>query len=172
MVTVRTYLSLMQAELAKSLLDDYEIFCVLWDEYAHSIRAPFAIPIRLVVAEGQAEAATLVLNNDLDRLAQYLEPLPESEPIRATDQSIERRAENANPWELLAIAYYFFVPAVCFLLIRYPNFLKSTWRTHYLIAKVTIAHFLGWLAITFAFSLVGTYFYMRRAFKATHIARA
>jgi hypothetical protein len=82
-VTVRTYLNLFQARLAKLLLADYEIFCVLWDENAHVIRAPFAIPVRLVVADAQAEAATLVLHNDVVGLAQYLERLSDRELIGA-----------------------------------------------------------------------------------------
>ena len=160
MVTVRIYLNLVQAQLAKSLLDDYGIFCALWDENAHVIRAPFAIPVRLVVADGQAEAATLLLHNDVDSLAR----LSERESLGAdTVQSIEQVAENKNPWELLAAAYYFFVPAFCFLQIGYPNFLASTSFARYLIARVTVAHFFGWLAIAFAAPLIVTYFYMRQA---------
>ena len=164
MVTVRIYLNLVQAQLAKSLLDDYGIFCALWDENAHVVRAPFAIPVRLVVADGHAEAATLVLHNDVDSLARCLDGLSEREPIGAdTVPSIEQPAENKTPWELLAAAYYFFVPAFCFLQMDYPNFLASTSFTRYLIARVTVAHFFGWLAIAFAAPLIVTYFYMRQA---------
>lgn len=162
-VTVRTYLNLFQAHLAKSLLDDYEIFCVLWDEHAHIIRAPFAIPVRLVVADAQAEAATLVLHDDVDGLAQYLERLSDRELAGSdTVEPIEWVPENANAWELLVAAYYFFVPGVLFLQIRYPNVSESTSFVSYLIAKVTIAHFLGWIAIIFAASLIGAYFHTRR----------
>ena len=167
MVTVRIYLNLVQAQLAKSLLDDYGIVCTLWDENAHVIRAPFAIPVRLVVADGQAEAATSVLHNDVDSLARCLDRVSEREPIGAdTLQSIEQVAENKNPWELLAVAYYFFVPAFCLLQIDYPNFLESTSFTRYVIARVTVAHFLGWLAFALAASLIFTYFYMRRTARA------
>lgn len=162
-VTVRTYLNLFQAQLAKSLLDDYEIFCVLWDENAHIIRAPFAIPVRLVVADAQAEAATLVLHNDVDGLAQYLERLSDRELIGSdTVEPIEWVPENANAWELLVAAYYFLVPGILFLQLRYPNVSESTSFVSYLIAKVTIAHFLGWIAIIFAASLIGAYFHTRR----------
>jgi hypothetical protein len=48
MVTVHTYWSPVEAGLAKSLLDDYEIFCVLADEDTNRYAgAPFAVPIRL-----------------------------------------------------------------------------------------------------------------------------
>ena len=153
-------MNLVQAQLAKSLLDDYGIFCALWDENAHVIRAPFAIPVRLVVADGQAEAAILVLHNDVDSLAR----LSERESLGAdTVQSIEQVAENKNPWELLAAAYYFFVPAFWFLQMDYPNFLASTSFTRYLIARVTVAHFFGWLSTAFAALLIVTYFYTRQA---------
>ena|SRR2546430_6915214 len=165
MVTVRTYLYLFQAQLEKSLLDDYEIFCVLWDENAHTIRAPFAIPVRLVVADAQAEAATLALQNDVDRLAQCLDLLSERESIDSdTVEPIEHAAENANPWELLVAAFYFFVPALGFLQIPYPdaNFFNRVGFSNYLIGKVTIAHFLGWIAVILAAFLTVAYFLTRR----------
>jgi hypothetical protein len=172
MVTVRTYFNLIQAHLEKSLLDDYEIFCDLWDENAHYIPAVFAIPVRLVVADGQAEAAILALRNDLDPLAEYLEPVSEEEPTSAEiAQSLKQAAaENRNPWELLAVAYYFFAPALCFLQIRYPKFVEASGFRGYLIAKVTIAHFLGWVAVAVAMLLVVTYFHMRRVSKAMDVA--
>jgi len=162
-VTVRTYLNVFQAQLAKSLLDDYEIFCVLWDENAHIIRAPFAIPVRLAVADAHAEAATLILHDNVEGLAQYLEHFSDRELIGSdTVELIEWPAENANPWELLVAAYYFFVPGVIFLQIRYPSLPKSTSFISYLIARVTVAHFLGWIAIIFAASLIAAYFHTWR----------
>jgi hypothetical protein len=65
------------------------------------IRAPFAIPVRLAVADAQAEAATLVLHNDVGGLAQYLERLSDRELIDSdTVEPIEWVPENANAWEL------------------------------------------------------------------------
>ena len=67
MVTVRSYWSPVEAGLAKSLLDDYEIFCVLADEDTNRYAgAPFAVPIRLLVREDQADQAIRILSGDLE----------------------------------------------------------------------------------------------------------
>jgi hypothetical protein len=71
-------------------------------------------------------------------------------------------AGNVNAWELLVAAYYFFVPGVLFVQIRYPNLSESISFIRYLIAKVMITHFLGRIAIIFAASLIGAYFHTRR----------
>jgi hypothetical protein len=65
-VTVRTYLNLVRAGLARSLLDDYGILCTLAHENAHLYGGgPFAMPIRLLADEDQAELALRILDGDL-----------------------------------------------------------------------------------------------------------
>jgi|SRR5437762_13130002 len=67
MVTVRTYWNPVEAGLAKSLLDDYEIFCVLADENTNRYAgAPFTVPIRLLVREDQADQASRILSGNLE----------------------------------------------------------------------------------------------------------
>jgi hypothetical protein len=158
-VTVRIYLNLVQAQLAKSLLDDYGIFCALWHENAHLYgRAPFAMPVRLCVDEDQAEQAIHILAGDLERLAQ-IEKDEGASPAGITAGGLRDR----TPWELLAIAFYFLLPAICVLQIRYPVVVGASAGAHYVITRLTVAHFFGWLAIAFAALLIVTYFYMRQA---------
>src|SRR5947209_13385565 len=127
MVTVRSYWSPVEAGLAKSLLDDYEIFCVLADEDTNRYAgAPFAVPIRLLVDEDQAELALRILDGDLEAATEFetsattLGSLTESEP--------QGEVEQNNPWELMAIATLFLVPGLCVLAIKYPAVTTSTRR--------------------------------------------
>jgi hypothetical protein len=157
-------LTLAEAALAKSLLDDYEIFCALWHENAHLYgRAPFAMPVSLVVADAQADAAVLVLQNDEDLLARYLESYLQEERLDADiTQSTWPAEEKQNPWELLVIAYYFCLPAICVLQIGSPALFGSTPYARYVIARVAVAHLLGWLAVAFAVALIVGYVRVRR----------
>ena len=62
MVTLRTYSNPAEAALAKSLLDDHKIFCSLADENVNLYGGgPLAMPIRLLVADDQAEEAARIL---------------------------------------------------------------------------------------------------------------
>ena len=162
MVTVRTYASPVDAGLAKSLLDDHEIFCALADEDTNLYSgAPFAVPIRLLVDDDQTEQAMRVLNGDLEEAAEieasaHLAPWP-------ADSEATGEAPNNNPWELLLIAFYFLVPGICVLRTKYPAAVVSRWLLRREIAAVTIFHFLGWLAIGFAAFLIALYFRVRRS---------
>jgi cytochrome c-type biogenesis protein CcmH/NrfG len=61
-VTLQTYSNPAEAAIAKSLLDDHKIFCSLADENVNLYGGgPLAMPIRLLVAEGQAEEAARIL---------------------------------------------------------------------------------------------------------------
>src|SRR5207244_13135025 len=74
MVTVRAYWSPVEAGLAKSLLDDYEISCALVDEDTNRYSgAPFAVPTRLLVLKDQADQAIRILNGDLEGAAKLQE---------------------------------------------------------------------------------------------------
>ena len=51
-VTIRTYSNQAEAAIAKSLLDNHDIFCRLADENVNLYGGgPLAMPIRLLVAE-------------------------------------------------------------------------------------------------------------------------
>jgi hypothetical protein len=156
MVTLRTYLNPTQALLDKTLLDSNEIFCALADQNANLYGGgPFAMPVRLLVAEEQAEEADRILKNS-DRLwpEEQAATFP-AEPAR--EEKPEGGADN-NPWEILAIASLFFFPGICLLLQTQPAWLRRG-RT---MLSVSVLHGGGWLAIVVGLSLTVLYFYTRR----------
>src|SRR6266581_6176243 len=124
MVTVRTYWNGVEAAMAKSLLDDHKIFCSLADENVNLYGgAPFAMPIRLLVDEDQAELALRILDGDVEGVAE-LETSPRNDTWPAGSE-IPGEVEKNNPWELLTIAMFFLLPAVCVLTIKYPAIVAS-----------------------------------------------
>ena len=61
MVTLSAYSNPVEAAIAKSRLDDHKIFCALADENMNLYGGgPMAMPIRLLVAEDQAEEAARI----------------------------------------------------------------------------------------------------------------
>jgi hypothetical protein len=127
MVTVRTYWSPAQAALAKSLLDNYEIPCALLDENAsvYSRGGQFAIPIRLAVDEGEADRAICLLKGDFEKASEpdtgdTVNGLP-------IEDSVATENANRNPWELLVVAFYFSLPAICLILTRFPIDVAGRW---------------------------------------------
>jgi hypothetical protein len=158
---VRTYLNGAQASLEKSLLDDYGIVCALIHEDAHLwCEAPWTVPIRLVVKDDQAEQAARILNGDSEAAAQIGESLAAA--TVSPDEQEPSELYSGNPWELLAIASLFLFPGICVLQIKYPAIIPSTGRENWVVARLWSLHFFGWLAIAFAVSLIGAYFYLRR----------
>lgn len=159
MVTVRTYWSLAQAALEKSVLENYEIPCALLDENSsvYSEGAQFAVPIRLIVDESQAIRALHILNSDFEKA----DELEAGEAEEGSDEA-EIPELNRNPWELLALAFCFFVPAICLILTKFPGEIGGRWGG-YMIARVTIAKFLSWIGVLFAAGLIVLYFLVRRA---------
>jgi hypothetical protein len=161
MVTVRTYWNPAEAALAKSLLDNYEIQCALLHENANLYsRAQFAVPIRLIVNEDQAARAIHILNDDLEKAAE----IEVSEEVAETsiESTMSPEISNQNPWELLVIAFYFLVPAICVLGAKFPTLAAGS-RARYYIARATVTYFLSWLAVAFAIVLVVFYFLVRRS---------
>jgi hypothetical protein len=73
MVTLRTYSNAAEAAMAKSLLDNHDIFCRLADENVHLYGGgPLAMPIRLLGAEDQAQEAARILETKGPALSEYL----------------------------------------------------------------------------------------------------
>ena len=156
-VTLRTYWSSSEAALAKSLLDNYGIVSALIHENASLyVWPPVAMPIRLIVVEDQAEEASRLLQGDLEGAAALEERAPQPFDAAREKEQLDR------PWELLIIAFFFFVPGICVLLIKYPARFAETSLGRYLIAKVAIFHMFGWLAIAFALFLVALFWYAQR----------
>jgi hypothetical protein len=64
LVVLEVYDNTTQAEIAKSILDSADIFCVLHGEYMSSIYTTSAFPIRLMVRTEDVANATALLAND------------------------------------------------------------------------------------------------------------
>ncbi len=74
-------------------------------------------------------------------------------------------AKRNNPWELLAIAALFFVPAVDMLFQKHPFVFPSFGNR---VAQITQwsankLHVLGWFGVAVALLLIILYFYARAA---------
>jgi hypothetical protein len=162
MVTVRTFWSPAQAALAKSLLDNYDIRCALLDENSsvYSRGGQFAVPIRLVVDKTEAIRAGLILSGDFERAADF-EAAEDANEI-ALNETSSSEVPDRNPWELLMIAFYFLLPAICLVATRFPQNVTGRWARYY-IARATVTQFLGWVGVIFAAFLVTLYFWMRRS---------
>jgi len=162
MVTVRTYWSLAAAALAKSVLDNYEIDCTLLDENAsrYNTGAQFAVPIRLVIGDDEATRAIYILNGDFEKAAELETAKANDQALPAAAATIEKA--NRNPWELLMIAFYLALPAICLLRTHFPTDVTGRWA-RYFIARASVAHFLSWLTLFFARVLIVSYFRVRRS---------
>jgi len=162
MVTVRTYWSPAQAALAKSLLENYEIECALLDEDSsvYSRGGQFAVPIRLVVDESEAVRAGLILKADFEK-ADELELAKEASEV-VSEETAPSEIAARNPWELLVIAFYVLLPAICLVITKFPQDVQGRWAG-YMIARATITHFLAWIGVIFAACLVAFYFWIRRS---------
>jgi hypothetical protein len=168
-VAVRSYRNLIQAALAKSLLDNYGIFCALAHENAHLYGGgPWAMPIQLMVDENQAESAQRILNGDIEGAAEMEAAASGAGPEPETETRPEMVANN--PWELLVVAAFLLLPGVTVLTIKYQAVMTSSQRARTGIAAVSVMHFLGWLAVAFAGCLIVAYVYLRRLSRTTNAA--
>lgn len=61
LVVIRDFDNVVQAEMAKSILDSAGIFCTLHGEYMSTIYTPVAFPTRLLVREEDIADAEAVL---------------------------------------------------------------------------------------------------------------
>lgn len=153
MIAIRVYWNPAEAALEKSLLDNYEVACALFHENANLYgRAPMAMPICLVVRDDQADWAICILNGNFEAAAEF-EQIP-GEMLPESSESSLSGLREGRPWELLIIVFYFFLPALCFLQTHYPAKPSYNRAVQSEIAAVTVSHFLGWIAITFALLLL------------------
>ena len=122
MVTLRTYSNPAEAAMAKSLLDSHDIFCRLADENVNLYGGgPLAMPIRLVVAEDDAQKAMEILETKGPELPEDFDPgtlaeIPNQKGVANGQILLElRRLQHANQWTLvigitlLAIVMYLVV---------------------------------------------------------------
>ena len=139
MVTLRTYSNPAEAAMAKSLLDDHKILCSLADEDANLYGGrPLAMPIRLLVAEEQAEEASRILATKAPELPEDFdsgtaaEELNPKEDINQQILSEVRGLHHTNQWILL-VTVAVLVMAV-YLIFEIPR-QTSPWAPVYQAAR-------------------------------------
>lgn len=169
MVTLRAFSNQAEAALAKSVLDEHNITCTLADENVNLwTPAQFVMPVRILVAEEQAEEAARILDEGGRNL-------PDAERIPGREATDERKARD-NPWELLAIAFMVALPSGALLLQKHdlisqvPR--RVTWMSGPVYGRITraniwvissaSAHLIGFLLLVAALLLVVLYVYLRR----------
>lgn len=111
MITLRSYPNVIEAGLAKSLLEERGIFCSLADEGANAWGgAPMAMPVRLMVEEERAAEARLILEEtagkvtDSDLSDVPDENIPTEEPMRdVLDELKQLRAKIDNNTSLVVL---------------------------------------------------------------------
>ena len=102
MVTLCSFSNPIEAGLAKSRLDDRQIFCSLADENVDQLGgAPLAMPVRLLVAEDQVEEARRILaetDHPLrdDFISDPIAQPPNDPPQRILDEL--RALKRGNHW--------------------------------------------------------------------------
>ena len=119
MVTLRAYSNPAEAAIAKSLLDDHKIFCSLADENVNLYGGgPLAMPIRLLVAEDQAEEAARILKTKGPELPEDFDPgIADERPNQKKDINQQilsdvRKLHHISQWTLL-LAIFILIVAVC-----------------------------------------------------------
>src|SRR6266403_3613091 len=98
MVTLRAYSNPAEAAMAKSLLDSNNIFCRLADENVNLYGGgPLAMPIRLLVAEDQAQEAVRILETRGPELPSDFDPgTPTETQTRKEDTTEDRKSTRLN----------------------------------------------------------------------------
>ena len=186
MVTLRAFSNPAEAALVKSLLDDHNILCSLADENAYFYGgAPFAMPVRIIVADEQAAEADHILeqadghlvdfNSNSDNEVQKSIEAILQEEFSEREQRLppQSRVKN-NPWEILAVASLLLLPGLALLLQKHGLILvgwrggRISWRATTIVSPAT-AHVLGALVVAVAFLLTILFFAFEKRSSATRL---
>lgn len=187
MVTLRAFSNPAEAALAKSLLEDHNILCSLADENVYfNGGAPLAMPVRILVADEQAEEADHVLKNPVGHFAD-IEPAADGQETIETisDEGLLGRERQLspgstarnNPWEILAVASLLLLPGLL-LLVQKQGLILVAWRGGRISRRATTifapatAHLFGALVIAVSLLLTVLFFYTRRAIMREQTAAA
>jgi hypothetical protein len=167
MVTLRAFFSPAEAALAKTLLDDHGIVSALADENSYLYGgAPFAMPVRLMVAEDQLEEAIRVLKDPPDGRGTVLLSAAKAAVVSASDgPDAEMRRQPNKPWEFLALALLVAIPGILLLLQKHDLLIVAPVRRRWVTTTmpVTNVHILGALVLGAALYLAWLFFYVRSA---------
>jgi tetratricopeptide (TPR) repeat protein len=133
MVTIRAYSNPAEAAMAKSLLDSNNIFCRLADENVNLYGGgPLAMPIRLLVAEDQAQEATRVLDTKGPELPGDFDPGTPVESQTGKEDASEkilselRGLHHGNQW--LVVIGATVLAILLYLVFRTPRDV-DTWSS-------------------------------------------
>jgi hypothetical protein len=131
MVTIRTYSNPSEAAMAKALLNSHDIFCRLADENANLYGGgPMAMPIRLLVAEDQAQTAARILETKGPVLPDNFDPGVENVPkkTKGVDEQIlsELRGLREKYQWILLLGVAILI-ATIYLVIDLPRRATSPW---------------------------------------------
>jgi len=75
--------------------------------------------------DDQVDRAIAILTGDFDRAAD----IETREQLTNFGwEHSHKEVADRNPWELLMLAFYVLLPAVCVLQTKYPVFVSFTWR--------------------------------------------
>jgi tetratricopeptide (TPR) repeat protein len=131
MITLRTYSSPIEAAMAKSLLDDQQIPCSLADENSslYAGTGHFAIPIRLLVAEENAEHALHILDDARPPLPDDFDPGSDgAEMTVAVQQKILSELGNLRTTNrLMAFGISIVALLTIYLISELPRRIASPW---------------------------------------------
>ena len=171
MITLRVFSSPAEAALAKSLLDDHKILSSLADENSYLYGgAPFAMPVRLLVAEDQAEEAERILTHP------GLESADPDASQGGEGVAAEEGTPSNNPWELLAIAALIALPGALLLMQKHELIMappeERISRKFITVLSVTTTHLLGAVVIAAAILVTFVYFHVRRVLRREQVAPA
>jgi tetratricopeptide (TPR) repeat protein len=131
-VTLRTYPNAAEAAMAKSLLDDRKILCSLADEASHLYGgAPMAMPVRLLVAEGQVEEARRILDEVGQGLPDEFDPISDNstpEIRKSINQEVisELRELHQRHWWTTILLVAVLVLTI-YLISELPRRAESPW---------------------------------------------
>jgi tetratricopeptide (TPR) repeat protein len=133
MITLRTYANALEASLAKARLDEHGIPCALADENVNLYGGgPFAMPVRLLVAEENAEEATRILVSSGPELPEDVEMPSEiiSDPLPAPPENVQllqrlEALQKHNRWiVLISLAI---LGTTIYLISELPRATGGTW---------------------------------------------
>jgi tetratricopeptide (TPR) repeat protein len=132
MITLRTYLNPLEAGMAKSLLESHQIVCSLADENSnlYAGTGQIAIPIRLLVADEQAEQARHILDDPRPPLPDDFDP-GQAVPGIAVDANQKIVSElgklrRTNRWIAFGVVVVFLLSV--YLISELPRRSTSPWN--------------------------------------------